>query len=45
MTQVNLSLKEIYKAVCPKCQAKLVKLVAEKLHQDAVKKSLESTDA
>ena len=41
MTQVNLSLKEIYKVLCPKCQDEIVKLVHEKLTKDGIKRELE----
>jgi hypothetical protein len=41
MPQVNLSLKEIYKALCPKCKDKIVKMVHEKLTQDGIKQELE----
>ena len=41
MPQVNLSLKEIYAKLCPKCKAKLRDLVKEKLTDQAVKDALE----
>ena len=39
--QVNLSLKEIYEKLCPKCKEKLRELVKEKLADDVVKQALE----
>ena len=44
MTQVNLSLKEIYGKLCPECQAKLRELLKEKVADQAVKDALESKD-
>ena len=41
MIQANLSLKEVYDKLCPKCRAKLVKLVAERVTEEQVKKALE----
>ena len=41
MPQVNLALKEIYQALCPECQDKIVKLVHEKLTRDGIKRELE----
>ena len=40
-TQLNLSLKEIYSKLCPKCRKKVVSLVAEKAAEKAVKDALE----
>jgi len=44
MPQVNLSLKEIYQKLCPKCQKKLRDMVKEKLTDQAVKDALESKE-
>lgn len=41
MTQVNLSLKEIYSKLCPKCQKKVIELVKDKVAEQAVKDALE----
>jgi len=41
LIQANLSLKEIYDKLCPKCRAKFVKLVAERLNEAQIKKALE----
>jgi len=41
LIQANLSLKEIYDKLCPKCRAKLIKLVAERVSEAQIKKSLE----
>lgn len=41
MIQANLSLKEIYDKLCPKCRAKLIKLVAERVGEAQIKKALE----
>ena len=41
MPQVNLSLKEIYGKLCPKCQKKIRDLVKEKLADQVVKQALE----
>ena len=41
MPQVNLSLKEIYSKLCPKCQKKIRDLVKEKLADQVVKQALE----
>lgn len=41
MPQLNLSLKEIYKVLCPECKDKVVKLVHEKLTSDGIKQELE----
>ena len=41
MIQANLSLKEIYDKLCPKCRDKLVKLVAERVSMVQIKKALE----
>ena len=41
MTQVNLSLSDIYKALCPKCREKIVALVKEKMTDQAIRQSLE----
>ena len=44
MLQVNLSLKEIYSKLCPKCQEKLRDMVKEKLADQVVKQTLEGKD-
>ena len=41
MTQVQLSLSEIYKVLCPACQGKLVKMVQDKLTTQSVVEALE----
>ena len=41
MTQVNLSLKEIYEKLCPTCQEKVRDLVKDKLTDQVVKDALE----
>ena len=41
MPQVNLSLKEIYKVLCPKCQKKIRDLVKERLADQVVEEALE----
>jgi len=41
LPQVNLSLKEIYGKLCPKCQKKLRDLVKDKLADQVVKDALE----
>ena len=41
MTRVNLSIKEIYAKLCPKCQAKLRDLLKDKIADQAVKDALE----
>jgi len=45
LTQVNLSLKEIYKELCPKCKKKLEKMLAERLASQSVKEALEDKGA
>ncbi len=44
MTQVNLLLKEIYAACCKGCQAKVVRLVQDRLTQATVREALEKPD-
>jgi len=39
--QANVSLKEVYDKLCSECRAKLVKLVAERVSEAQIKKSLE----
>ena len=39
--QVNLSMKEIYKELCPKCKKKLEQMVRGKMEDEMVKKMLE----
>ncbi|MBA7714549.1 hypothetical protein ES703_123575 [subsurface metagenome] len=41
MTQVNLSLKEIYQKLCPKCQKTLRDILKDKLADQLVKQALE----
>lgn len=41
MPQVNLSLKEIYKVLCPECKDKIVQMVHEQLTKDGIKQELE----
>jgi len=44
--QVQLRLKEIYEALCPKCKKKIRKLIKEKITDDMVNRVLGvSTDA
>jgi hypothetical protein len=38
---VSLSIKEIYKLICPECREKLEKLVKDKLQDNMVKQILE----
>lgn len=39
--QVNLSVKEIYAALCPECKKKLEEMVKGKIADDLAKKVLE----
>ncbi len=41
MPELKLSLKEIYKKLCPECQEKLRDLVKEKMADQAIKQALE----
>lgn len=41
MTQVNLSLSDIFKVLCPECKEKIVELVKEKMTDQAIRQSLE----
>jgi len=41
LKQVNLSLKEVFEKLCPKCKKKIVKLVSERLTEAQVKEALE----
>ena len=41
MLQVNLSIKEIYKLLCPECKEKLEKLVKSKIDTQLAKQVLE----
>ena len=41
MIQVNLSVKEIYKLLCPKCKKELEKLVKDKMASELAKQVLE----
>ena len=41
MTQVNLSLKDIYQELCPDCQKKLRDLIKDKLVDKAIEEQLE----
>ena len=41
MVQVNLSLSEIYKCICPECKEKIVELVKDQLQDKAIRESLE----
>lgn len=41
LPQVNLSLSDIYKALCPECQEKVVELVKERMTFQAIRQSLE----
>lgn len=38
--RINLSIKEIYSKLCPKCQAKLRELLKDKIADQAVKDAL-----
>lgn len=40
MTQVNLSLSDIYNSLCPQCQEKVVAMVKDKLSEQAIRQSL-----
>lgn len=44
MPQINLSLKEIYSKLCPRCQEKLRGLVKDKMADQVVKQALEGKD-
>lgn len=44
MIQVNLSLKEIYAKLCPKCKKMLERMLAEKLAEQSVKQALEGKE-
>ena len=44
MIQVSLSLKEIYKQLCPECKKKLERMLAEKLAEQSVKQALEGDE-
>jgi len=39
--QVNLSVKEIYAGLCPKCKKQMEQMVKDKLADEMVKKALE----
>ena len=41
LKRVNLSLKEIYAKLCPKCKEAVQDLVMQKLTREQVKKALE----
>ncbi len=41
---MNLSLKEIYEKLCPKCQAKVRELIKDKLADQVVKDALEGKE-
>ncbi len=41
MTQINLSMQEIYAALCQECKDKIVKLVSSKLGEYQIKEALE----
>lgn len=40
MVEINLTLKEIYKVLCPKCQKKLLDMAASEGAKAAVRDSL-----
>ena len=40
MVEINLELKDIYKALCPKCQKKVIDLAASEGARAAVRDSL-----
>jgi hypothetical protein len=42
--QVNLSIKEVYKLLCPKCKKELEKLVKDKMASELAKQVLEGKD-
>jgi hypothetical protein len=42
--QVNLSLPEIYKALCPKCKKALQELVKSKMADQAIQQALEGKE-
>jgi hypothetical protein len=44
LTQVNLSLKEIYQKLCQECQEKVRDLVKDKLVDRAIKEELEEKE-
>lgn len=39
--QVNLSIKEIYDVLCPKCRDAVARIVKDKADLEAIKRSLE----
>ncbi len=41
MTTINLSMKEIYAALCSDCKDKIVKLVGSRLTDSQIKEALE----
>ncbi len=43
MVQIDLSLKEIYQCLCPKCQKKVLDLAAERGAKAAVRESIEKS--
>jgi uncharacterized protein with PIN domain len=42
--QINLTLKEIYRELCPQCKAKLEKMAKEKIADELVKRALEGEE-
>ena len=42
--QVSLSIKEVYKLLCPKCKKELEKLVKDKMASELAKQVLEGKD-
>ncbi len=44
MVQVNLDIKQIYKLMCPKCKAKLERLVQSRISQDMAKNMLQGKE-
>jgi len=43
-SQINLSLTDIYKELCSKCQEKVKDMVKDKLADQAIKDALEGKD-
>jgi len=41
--EVQVSLREIYRAVCPKCKKKIRELIREKITEDMVNRVLEGS--
>ena len=44
MLQINITLKEIYRELCPECQKKLEAMVKDKMSGELVKRALEGEE-